>query len=123
MLANRVRKLVERIEYRDEYVLVVKEDEGRGGAVYMQVHCWRPDTFTGQMDWGRGGKAYLSPWATDSELVQTAFGLLKAYEEHECREAFRFDGVRVFGPHIDVMALVEIAGRLDARPRLVPVDG
>lgn len=40
----------------------------------------------------------------------------KAYEEHECREAFLWDGAQVFGPHIDVTALRDIARMTDARP-------
>lgn len=111
----RVDRLLDDIQLAESFQVHVRPDPG-SDRLYMQVWCWRPDTFTGEMDWGRGGKAYLSPHATDSELVQTAFGLYKAYVEHEARESFLWRGRRVFGPHISTEALWEVAERYDARP-------
>lgn len=64
---------------------------------------------------GRGGKAYLSEHMTVSELTRTAFGLFRAYEEHECREFFKWRGKAIYGPHIEVLSLWEVADRLDYR--------
>lgn len=90
--------------------------EGRpAGRFYFQVKCWRRDVITGEYGWGYGGKAYLSPHSTDSELVQTIFGLYKGYWEHEARENFEYRGRRVFGPHISTEALWDIARRVDYR--------
>lgn len=90
------------------------------GRFYFQITCWRLDTITGEMGRGTGGKAYLSPHATDSELIQTAFGLYKSYWEHEARETFvLYDsagaGRRPFGPHIDTWALWSVARKVDVR--------
>jgi hypothetical protein len=85
------------------------------GRYYLQAQCWRPDTFSGNWDWGKGGKAYLSEHMTDSEIVQLAFGLMKAYEEHEAREGFTYRGKRIYGPHMDVEMLVTVADHLDVR--------
>jgi len=114
---QRVVGIVAQINYKPNFELLVNRDvsllgEGR---VYLQVQCWRPDTFTGEMDYGRGGKIYLSPHMVDSEIVRKAFQALLGYEEHEAREFFMYKGKRVFGPHIDVDALVEIADRLETR--------
>jgi hypothetical protein len=111
---ERVQSLADRVEFRDNYRLRVERDY-RG--VFVQVQCWRPDTFTSAYDWGAGGKAYLSPHAVDSEIFATFFGLFKSYEEHEVREAFRVDGKRIYGPHIDYRALQAVADQLDARPQ------
>lgn len=89
-----------------------KVDEGR---YYFQIKCWREDTITKQMGFGYGGKAYLSDDATDSELIQTAFGLYKGYWEHEARETFIWRERRPFGPHISTEALWEVARRVDVR--------
>jgi hypothetical protein len=98
------------------YRLLLGEDSSSiGGRLYLQVECSRRDTFTGCLGVGRGGKAYLSPHMTNSELVQTAFSLFKAYEEHEAREGFTYRGRRIYGPHIDIDALTEISDRLDVR--------
>jgi len=113
---NHVQSLVQRLTYKPQYRLLLERDQtNNDGRVYLQVECRRPDAKTGEMGLGRGGKAYLSEHMTDSELVRLAFGLFLKYEEHECREWFRFDDRAVFGPHIDVRALFEAAERLEKR--------
>lgn len=124
---ERVREVVGRIDYRgDDYRFRVEVDAADPeGRVFIQLQHWRPDADTGVMAWGGGGKSYLSPHATVSEIVRRCLGLALAYEEHEVREWFRYlpegwpadaEPVRVFGPHIDVDALAEVAHRLDVRP-------
>jgi hypothetical protein len=90
-------------------------DGAYAGRFYFQIECQRIDTITKEMGTGRGGKAYLSPHATDSELIQTVFGLYKGYWEHEARETFIWRGRRPFGPHIATEALWEVARRVDVR--------
>lgn len=128
-IADRVRQLVKPtttstgITYAREGRWVIKlaaDEVVTRGRLYLQVGNHRIDTITGVRGWGYGGKAYLSQHMTDSEIVQTVFGLFRAYEEHECREAFLFDGRRVYGPHMSVLALHSIAERTDARPAGVP---
>jgi len=50
----------------------------------------------------------LSEHMTDSEVVQTAWLAVLTWVEHEAREAFTFDGVTVFDPHLDVHELVRM---------------
>jgi hypothetical protein len=110
---NRVLDLVTDITYKDGYFITVRlSPEGR---LYMQVICQRKDAVTGEMGVGKGGKCYLSQFMTDQEIVQNAFGLFKAYEEHECREFFKFRGRRIYGPHISLEALIEVADRTTYR--------
>lgn len=110
---RRVIDLISEIAYKDDYFLRVGvSPEGR---LFMQVQCHRKDVVTGEMGWGKGGKCYLSEFMTDQEIVQNAFGLFKAYEEHECREFFTFRGKRIYGPHISLDALLEIADRTTYR--------
>lgn len=95
------------------------QTELTGTRQYLQIRCWRPDTITGEMGYGYGGKAYLSPHMVKSEVVQLGFGLYKGYLEHEARESFKYRGRRVYGPHIDVDALWEVCRRVDVRPQPV----
>jgi hypothetical protein len=114
-LMMRAGDLVADIDYRrdGEWEIAIRLD---GDVPYIQVRHLRRDIVTGEMGWGAGGKYRLSEHATDSEIVQAVFGLFKAYEEHEVRENFYWRDARVFGPHIDVRALAEVADRFDARP-------
>lgn len=112
----RVEKLVnDSIRYRENYALRVLRDSGGQGRVYIQVECWRPDAITGEWGIGLGGKVYLSPHMVNGEIVRKIFQALLAYEEHECREFFRYKGAQVFGPHIDVEALVDAASKTEVR--------
>ncbi len=105
------------VSYKPGYRLLLRPDSTElRGRWYFQVEVDRPDAITGKPGTGRGGKAYLSPHACRSELVQTAFGLFKAYEEHEARESFRYNGRQVYGPHLDVTALWTIAEMVEVRP-------
>ncbi|QDH93321.1 hypothetical protein QC999_gp29 [Microbacterium phage Cressida] len=96
-------------------VIIGHDTEHEPGRLYFQIECYRRDVITDEMGFGYGGKAYLSPHATDSELIQTMFGLYKGYWEHEARENFQWKGRRVFGPHISTEALWDIATRVDVR--------
>lgn len=108
----RLNRIVGDIELAENFGIVVGFDENR---YYLQIRCLRRDVITGEADYGYGGKAYLSPHATDSELVGTVFALYKSYVEHEARETFTWQGRRVYGPHISVEALWEVARRVDVR--------
>lgn len=109
---DRIHQLVQRIElrWRPDYYLETGEDDH---GVFVQVCKHRPDANTGEVAVGRGGKRYLRPDQTDGQIVRVVFGALLAYEEHEWREAFHFDGHRIFGPHIRLDALVQIADQVE----------
>ena len=113
---NRLSRVVADITLAEDFEVLIEQDqEVTGGRWYFQIACWRKDAITGAMGMGYGGKAYLSPHMTDSELVQVVFGLYRAYWEHEARETFQWRGRRVFGPHISTEALWEVARRVDVR--------
>ena len=105
--------LVDQIAYKLGTQVVLAYD---GERPYLQVEIERVDIVTGQMAVGRGGKYTVASDATLSEVVQAVFGLYRNYEEHECREWFKYRGRRVFGPHMDVEELWNIAKITDARP-------
>lgn len=112
----RLETLVDRIKLGMQCeVLIGQDQEVINGRLYLQIRCYRMDVITWKMGYGYGGKAYLSPHMTDSEIFQVAFGLYKGYWEHEARENFEIDGVRPFGPHISTEALISVAKKVDVR--------
>lgn len=109
-LMKRADALVQKVTYKENYALYLDVDKkDPNGRLYLQVKCWRPDVGTGQFAWGAGGKTYLGEHMTDDEIMKIAFGLFRAYEEHECREFFKYNGRSIFGPHISIEALYEAA--------------
>lgn len=53
-----------------------------------------------------GRKWHVSQHATDSEIFQTALKAALTSAEHRVREHFLVDGLRVFGPHLDIEAML-----------------
>src|SRR4051812_35559338 len=98
-LYNRIADLRDRIEYARPLVSIQCDEDG------FEVVAIRPDTYTGEQRVGYGGHRTVTDDMSDSQIVRAMFGALLAFEEHEAREAFTFDGARIFGPHIDVDAL------------------
>jgi hypothetical protein len=107
---HRVTEILTEIDYKTGWLMSVSIEHL---VVWMTPRFLRQDVVTGEWGWGTGGRGAVSEQATTSQIVQQAFGLFRAAEEHECREHFRYMGQRVFGPHIDVNALVEIATDTD----------
>lgn len=83
--------------------------ENSGGALYLQAMYVAPDITTGELEAQYTRKWQLSQHMTKSEFVQTVFKCCLTSYEHRAREAFLYRGVRVYGPHFDVEALVALA--------------
>ncbi len=73
--------------------------------LYLQVRATERCNDTGAAaEWG-GRKYHISEHAADSEVVLTALKAVLTAVEHEARECFALDGVRLFDPHTDVFDL------------------
>lgn len=84
--------------------------------MYVQVCRERIDTITGDVGEGRGAKLFVSAHSVRNEVIQKVLAGCLAFAEHETREAFRWRGVRVFGPHIATESLLEAARHVEHRP-------
>lgn len=120
MTESELREVIDEIIYKENFKLVLDfdahpTDPYLNGRPYLQVVCTRPDSSTGVLGVGYGGKVYLSLHMLPGEVVRKAFGAFLAYEEHEAREWFRYQNAQVFGPHISIDALVEIANQKEWR--------
>lgn len=87
------------------YEFEVRESHG---GMFLQATYDEPDTYTGVIDKQHTRKWLLSPKMTESEVIQTAFKCCLTSMEHRCREAFKYHGARVFGPHFDVQDLLAV---------------
>lgn len=108
-----IQAILTNIRFLDrEFRVLVK-----GDGFLVQLLYWEADVNTGQHARQTGRKWYVSPHATTSEVVQTALKACLTSMEHVVREHFLYKGVRVYGPHFDVEALVTLAkqGNTDAR--------
>jgi hypothetical protein len=69
--------------------------------LYMEPTTGTCNVTQEPMKW-KSRKWYLSPHATPSEIVTTAFLCAKTAVEHELRENFTYKGQTVFDPHWDM---------------------
>lgn len=65
----------------------------------LVLRKWRQDTDTGEMGWGEGGEYLLPLKVSASAIIQKCMKMLIDYDEHEDREDFEFLGVKILGPH------------------------
>lgn len=103
-----IKHIAGRVKLPENFGVDVGSDE----LPWVQIKCFRPDIRDGRLCWGYGGKRYIGPNYTLDSIVRTIFAAYAAYADHECRETFLFDGARVFGPHIAVKALQQVADQL-----------
>lgn len=68
-----------------------------------------------------GRKWYISRYSTRSEIVNTCFKAVITALEHEAREQFKYKGVSIYQPHMDVEVLREVAQEKVTREPPIPI--
>ncbi len=113
MTVDNFKQIIAAIDFR-EYMFVVL---AAGGNCYLQGQYFEADVVTGKDELQKTRKWLLSEHMTKSEVVQTAFKCALTSMEHRTREHFLYKGHRIFSPHYDVDALLELCvdGRFDER--------
>jgi hypothetical protein len=107
-----VEAIVGRVRYEEKRFRVGLMGDG----YFVQIEYDEPDIRTNEMALQRGRKWYVSPYATESEIVQTCLAAVLASAEHQAREHFGYapaEGERpkaIFAPHYAADALYGIAG-------------
>lgn len=95
----------------------------KGGGWNIQTGSDLIDIEDGQLKLMKGGKVYISPHSTESEIVFKAWQLVQSFIEHEARECFRYEGTLIFNPHLDVKNLKEFVDNyeLESRSAAIPM--
>lgn len=109
---DEVQAVVNRVHYEKDYRVGIM-----GGGYYIQIEYDEPDIITGELEVQRGRKWYISPHATESEIVQTMLRAALDSAEHQVREHFGYIKAGetipklIYGPHFDKDALYDICGK------------
>ena len=87
------------------------------GRIYLQYRFQAPDNDDeDNIDYeAHCRKWMLSQHMTKQEVVRTAWLAYKQAVSHEADEQFKYKGVAIYGPHIDVEELVNIGNRRETR--------
>jgi hypothetical protein len=105
--------IVQKIAFRDWYFVI----QSPGDHGFLLQYRWEAN---GEVQSGR--KWYISPHATEGEVVQTALKAVLTALEHEAREAFTYEGSAIFAPHFRMDALVALAREKAHTQQRVPVQ-
>ncbi len=76
---------------------------------YVEACLMRTDTLDGTYSRGRGGRIYFDSTTEYDTVVKKFFVAARDYAEHEVREAFKWNGKRILGPHTPIFRLAEVA--------------
>ena len=117
MTTQEMRALIDNIACPPYTFQIIDKD----GQAFLLASYQEADVVTGDPSLQKTRKWYLSPWATKSEIVQTALKCVLTSMEHRARESFQYRGKRIFGPHFDVDTLHQIcadSASLDVRTSL-----
>lgn len=117
MTLDEMSEVLDRIEFRDWDLELVRVYNDEAVYTYLQVRFDAPCNVTGESRRQHGRKWLLSPHMTRSELVTTALKAVLTAVEHEAREEFLYKGEMIFAPHFDVEDLVTLSqtGHADVR--------
>jgi len=100
-----VQRIVAKINYRSNFVVLV--GGGRGEGVFVQVGIIGPDSYATKAAKLPNKIVYGRKWRIEkllptSELIQTVFLAIRNAEEHEIREQFVVSGTTPFNGHMDL---------------------
>lgn len=118
MNLEKLHTLVGDVSYKDWTIRTGKMGDGW----FVQLRFYAPDacSLNGDVSLQCCRKWYISPHMTDSEVVQTVFLAIKTAETHELLENFKFKGVQIFCPHLDLNEFTSVVSGVshDARQHL-----
>jgi len=78
----------------------------KGDGHLIQIVFDAPDTETGEPKEQRCRKWYVSQHAAPTEIVRTVYKAGLAALEHEFDETFKYQGIAIYNPHLNVNDLV-----------------
>ena len=91
----------------------------KGDGFLLQVSYWEEDIDHPELGPQKqmARKWYVSPYATETEVVETAFKAIRTSMEHVVREHFTYKGRRICSPHFNVNAMMRLCddGDFDLR--------
>ena len=99
-----IEKLISDVSFKD---WTIKVGQYECKTPYIQVLFYDSDRITGEKELQRCRKWILSYHMVDSEVVRTAFKAIEAAMLHEVQEEFKYKGVRIYNPHLDLDELVD----------------
>lgn len=108
---DQVIEIINKVKFKDWEFYIGGDDSRR----YMQVRFMAPDADTGKPEMQFCRKWFLSPYMTETEVVNTCLNAVQSAMQHEIREFFTYEDVRVYDPHTSIRALMAASQQQEKR--------
>ncbi len=110
--------ILSQIQFLDRKFTVQQKGDG----FLLQLSYIEKDIYTDKPSVQKSRKWYLTAFATESEIVDTAYAACVRSMRHVTKEHFLYQNRRVFSPHFDIKARIDLCDnhRFDDPERINP---
>jgi len=111
MTIEKLQTILSNIKCFDRNFKVSEVVIGHDLGWHLQVTYFEADIHTGKEELQKSRKWLISDNDTESDVVHTAFAAVMRSYDHVVQEHFTYYGRRVYSPHFDIAARMEMAAR------------
>ena len=113
-----VQDIIDAIRFMDRKFRLIEKGDG----FLVQMEYMEPDiTKLGSPPVKQSTrKWYISPYSTDTEVVETCFAMVCRSQLHIAGEHFTFHGRQVYSPHFNIEGRMELCDLEDFDGRISP---
>lgn len=110
---EQIQKILDDVSFQDRKFLLLD----KGDDYLIQMSYMEPDV-------GKARKWYVSPFMSESEIVETCWAAVQRSQLHIASEYFMYRGKRVYSQHFDIYARLYLCDHncFDAREPIVQKD-
>ncbi len=115
-----IEKILKDVSFQDRKFLLLEKDDGFLLQMsYMEPDVEKPGSEPVEQ---KTRKWYISPYMTESEIVETAWACVQRSQLHIASEYFTYRGKRVYSQHFDIYARMYLCDHncFDAREPIQP---
>ncbi len=108
--------IVHSINFMDRRLVVAAMGDG----YYVQVQYVEICIDSMKPEVQKARKWYVSPFSTETEIVETCFKACRTSMEHVLKEHFLYKGHRIYSPHFNVNARIQMCTEKKFDGRIPP---
>jgi hypothetical protein len=115
-----IEKILKDVKFMDRTFLLLDKDDGFLVQMsYMEPDVENPEAGSVEQ---KTRKWYVSPYMTETEIVETCWAMVQRSMMHIAGEHFKYRGKRVYSPHFDIYARLYLCDHncFDARDPIEP---
>ncbi len=116
---KQIENLLKKVSFMDRKFLVMEKGDGFLLQMsYMEMDVDEPEKGVCEQ---KTRKWYVSPFSTETEIVESCWAMVCRSQMHVAGEHFTYNGKRVYSPHFDVHARMQLCDekRFDGRAPIV----